>query len=133
MIKTKGMTLTEILIVVVVLAILASLMIPRFTNQRERGVVAEAIANLSAIRQAEAAWSLEQPAPAFTNNLANLDVTVTQGLTFNYAIVVAAGPTFTATATRVGGGPCDATHFGTCTITITDAGGWGGNHAYRPN
>ena len=41
--SSKGFTLTEILIVVVVIAVMASLVIPRFTGQTDKAAAAEAI------------------------------------------------------------------------------------------
>ena len=54
-----GFTLTEILLVVTILGILAALVLPRFFPQAEKGRVSEAIGMLSAIRQGEEAYFLE--------------------------------------------------------------------------
>lgn len=132
--QPRGFTLIEVLVVVVIIAVLASLVIPRLANQNERGVVAEAVATLSAIRQAEASWSLEQVTPAYTATLANLDLDVTS-TKFSYTIVVTTGPppTFTATATRLpNSGSCSTSNFGSCTIVLTDTGAWSGTHPYAP-
>ncbi|HNX68137.1 MAG TPA: prepilin-type N-terminal cleavage/methylation domain-containing protein [Candidatus Omnitrophota bacterium] len=48
----KGFTLVEILIVVVMIGILASLVIPRFTGHADRAKAAEAITIMGAIRRA---------------------------------------------------------------------------------
>lgn len=125
----KGFTLTEILIVVVILGVLAALVLPRFMKQDERGIVAEAVANLSAIRQAEASFALENSG-AYTATLANLDVDTSSSTKFSYAVD---GTTGTATATRLpASGTCSSTNFGNCTITLTAAGAWGGDHPFKP-
>lgn len=51
--KKKGFTLIEILIVIVILAVLASLVLPRMMAQPERALVAEAINYLGVIRRAQ--------------------------------------------------------------------------------
>ena len=56
--RKKGFTLTEVLVVVVILGILAGLILPRFFGQSERAVVSEAVGMLSAVRQAEASYFL---------------------------------------------------------------------------
>jgi prepilin-type N-terminal cleavage/methylation domain-containing protein len=52
--KQKGFTLIEILIVVIILAILASMVLPRFLNQTESAYVAEAQQVLGVLRRAQA-------------------------------------------------------------------------------
>lgn len=49
--KGRGFTLIEVLIVVVIIAILASLTLPRFISQPERAVIAEAQNYLGALRR----------------------------------------------------------------------------------
>jgi prepilin-type N-terminal cleavage/methylation domain-containing protein len=151
MMKKNGFTLTELMIVVVIVGLLAAIAIPRYVSQMERGFVAEAVQMLSAIRQAEVAWSLEQITPAYTTNLADLDIDPSFSTEFTYTIAVTAGvaaappaaavsPTFTATATR------QAACTGQCcpskTITITNApvvcgsnspNVFCGTHPYGPN
>ena len=52
----RGFTLVEILIVVVIIGILASLTLPRLTGQQEKARVAEAIGFLSAMRRGQLAY-----------------------------------------------------------------------------
>ena len=52
----KGFTLIEVLIVVVIIAVLASLILPRCMGQSERAVIAEAQMTLGAIRRGQATW-----------------------------------------------------------------------------
>ncbi|MDD5225878.1 MAG: prepilin-type N-terminal cleavage/methylation domain-containing protein [Candidatus Omnitrophica bacterium] len=119
-----GMTLTEVLIVIVILGILAGLVLPRYLGQEERGIVAEAVGMLSAIRQAEVAYHLEHS--AYTANLADLDLDLTQ-IKFTYTVDAGTG---TATATRTGGG----TDFDGTTLILNIDGTWdpAATHPFKP-
>ncbi|MFH1800194.1 MAG: type IV pilin-like G/H family protein [Candidatus Omnitrophota bacterium] len=119
----KGYTMTEILIVVVVLGMLAVMIIPRYTGQSERGLVAEAVAMLGNIRQAEVAYQLENA--AFTTNLASLDIDTSTSTKFTFTVSTAGA----ATAVRTPGG---GTTFNSKTIILDIAGTWSGDHPFRP-
>ena len=54
--KIKGFTLVEVLIVVAIIGILATLIVPRFLSQPERAVIGEAQQMLGAIRRAQATY-----------------------------------------------------------------------------
>jgi prepilin-type N-terminal cleavage/methylation domain-containing protein len=54
--NTRGFTLTELLIVITIIGILAGLAIPRFTGQTEKARVAEAVGILSAMRRGQIAY-----------------------------------------------------------------------------
>ncbi|MFH0985893.1 MAG: prepilin-type N-terminal cleavage/methylation domain-containing protein [Candidatus Omnitrophota bacterium] len=122
----KGFTLIEVLMVVAIIGVLAALVIPRYMGQGERGYVAEAAAMLSALRQGEVAYSLENSA-AYTATTSALDVDISPSTKFTYSVTTASS---LVTATRAGGG---TTYSGT-TITLgIDTGTWGGTHPFKPN
>ncbi len=54
--RRKGFTLIEILIVVIILAVLAAMVLPRFLSQAENAYIAEAQQMLGALRRAETNW-----------------------------------------------------------------------------
>ena len=129
--KTKGFTLIEILIVVVILGILASMILPRLLSQTERGVIAEAQQMLGAIRTAQTrtedlgGGTGYQTITSCGVSACTASEWTTIGMTapttgmgnFNYACT--AGTTV-CTATRVGGG---AAHAGN-TIQLNQTGAW---------
>lgn len=55
----RAMTLTELLIVIAMLAILAALILPRFTGSVEQGRASEAVGILNAIRMGEESYKNE--------------------------------------------------------------------------
>ncbi|HOG23013.1 MAG TPA: prepilin-type N-terminal cleavage/methylation domain-containing protein [Candidatus Omnitrophota bacterium] len=123
--SSKGFTLTEILIVVVVIAVMASLVIPRFTGQTDKAAAAEAIGIMGAIHRALLQFNDENGAyPA--NNLQNItDITNTLGIDsspvrFGWEFSTSGG---TVTGTRDGFG----------TLTLAEDGTWDGTNRYAPN
>lgn len=142
--RKNGFTLTEILIVVAILGILASLAVPRLFPQTERGRSAEAISFLSVIRQGEEAYRLGTGdylalTAASTNadwNQIGMELPVAaadNGPFFNYTVTIGAGPIFTATATRDANADPGGANYGGGTITLDQTGGWGGTHPFAPD
>jgi len=130
MINKKGFTLTELLIVIVIIGILGAIALPRFAPKKEKARVAEAIGILAAIRQGCAAYALEHGGNCLDlgagdswDNLGISDPNVAGGL-FTYT-VAADG---TATATRTAAHDGDARH----TIILDQAGTWSGTHPMKP-
>ena len=119
--KKNGFTLLEIIIVVIIIGILASLALPRFFKTVEFSRANEALAGLSAIRRAMERCYLFKNQYNSCTTFADLDVEDPGGLTnahFSYAISAPTAANFTITATRLsldGGTTTD-------TIKIGDTG-----------
>jgi prepilin-type N-terminal cleavage/methylation domain-containing protein len=105
----KGLTLAEVLIVVVIVGILAAIALPKFSSSGEKTKANQAFAYLRVIRAAEQMYFAKNGTYKVCADKAalkaNLGAEVT---TENYTFKVEAGDTgigdsFIATATRVGG------------------------------
>lgn len=127
MINKKGFTLTELLIVIVIIGILGAIALPRFAPKKEKARVAEAIGILSAIRMGEAAYALENNNTFIAHTSASvwdkIGVGLPAGGFFSYTMDGATGQ---ATATRLDG------DYQNKTITLSQDGTWGGTHPMRP-
>ena len=104
----KAFTLVELIIVVIIIGILASIAIPQFNKTMERSRIAEASAVLGAIRGAQLRYKLENPAGYALDytkidiDLPNYDSSLTSpnGKFFTYNVANAAeGTTATTIAT----------------------------------
>jgi len=73
--KKKGFTLLELMIVVIIIGILATLAMPRFITAANRAREAEGRAILGSIRSAQLRYYLEWD--AYTNTIGNLDIDLT--------------------------------------------------------
>jgi prepilin-type N-terminal cleavage/methylation domain-containing protein len=105
--KRKGFTLIEILIVVVILAVLATLVLPRMLAQPENALVAEANQQLGSLARAQDtsmqltgnATGIAFASPGTAAEWASLGLQAPTGGRFTYACT-----TTTCTATRATGG-----------------------------
>ena len=104
--KRKGFTLREILIVVIIIAVLASLILPRFLAQTENGFIAEAQQTLGVIRRAQTrALDFGVAVPALTTanfaaGVGAIGLAALSQANYQYACA-AAGASCTATSTRL--------------------------------
>ena len=138
--RTEGFTLAEVLIVVVILGVLAAIALPRFFPQAEKSRTAEAIGILSAIRQGEESYILENgqylDPSTQVDGWAQLGIDdPNPGRYFNYSVGVNNGAnpkTFLATATR-NSNLDPQSLYRTKTITLDQDGTYGGDHPFRPN
>ncbi len=101
---TRGYTLVEMMIVLVVLGVMISFGVPQFTRALEQSRADVAGANLRAIWTAERVYWLDNR--TYTSSLAVLvsanllDPTIPSDTSYTYLVSDADTTTFTATATR---------------------------------
>ena len=118
----KGFTLVEVLIVVIIIGILASIGIPQFGASIEKAKGGEARAGLGHIQTGEKVYFAENE--YYTTVQGDLDITLTNKY-WTFSLSTPTSTTYTATATRSGG-----TYSGQ-TLTMDQSGAISGNWAYR--
>lgn len=122
-----GVTLTELIIVVVIIGILASLGLTGYVKTIEKSKSQEAIANLRLIRAGEKIYRVENntyvtPAPndySGINNTLRLNI---DDRNYNYSVPSANTIAFTARATRK---PAAQSGYADTCIQINQDGTWG--------
>ncbi|MDD5155995.1 MAG: type IV pilin-like G/H family protein [Candidatus Omnitrophica bacterium] len=123
----KGFTLLELIVVIVILGILATLGFTQYTKMVEKGRSAEARDALGQIRKAQIAYYLENG--GYTSTIANLAFSVPASCAsthyFSYAV-----STSTATATRCTGSGKTPNVSSPYSITLSYAGTFGGSAGY---
>jgi len=110
--KQKGFTLIEILLVVVILAVLASMVLARFINQGENAYIAEAQQTLGVLRRCEANvldQALTLPALTSDDTQAGMPALGLEGIT----------PTNFTYTCEAAGVSCTASRVGSTSNTIT--------------
>ena len=69
----QGFTLLELMMVVIIIAILASIALPQYIRLTEKARASEAINVLGAIRASEMRYKSQSPTFVYTSNTADLD------------------------------------------------------------
>lgn len=119
----KGFTLVELIIVVIVISILATLAIPQYIASKERALDKEAQSNLKLIRSAERIYKMEigyyYPQASSTSDIAvintNLKLELSASSSWGYSVD---GQNASATATRaISGGRSWTNNFASENIT----------------
>ena len=73
--ESTGFTLIELVVVIIIIGILASIALPQYGKMVERTRLSEAISMLGTIHRAEMRYALEHD--EYTTNFTNLDINVT--------------------------------------------------------
>ena len=102
----KAFTLTEVLIVIVILGVLAATALPMLVKTLEKGMVGEAISNLDFIESAQKIYFLANS--VFSSDIDSLNIenpNSSSSRYFDYTIESADGSDFTARAQRRSNAP----------------------------
>ncbi|MEK6727608.1 MAG: type IV pilin-like G/H family protein [Candidatus Omnitrophota bacterium] len=124
----KGFTLLELIVVIIILGILATLGFTQYTRVVEKGRTAEAKTILGTIRSAQEAYKLENG--VYTGTIGNLSVEVpTTCATTHHFSYNTTDTVVTATRCTAGGKTPQGSSAYTITLTYSTSA-WGGTAGY---
>ncbi len=127
----KGLNLTELVIVVIVIGILASLAIPQFTKVVEKSRSAEARSVMGAIRSAQEAYRQEYSYYASSVGGLNVSVPTACNTSFYFRYGVSGGgASYTASADRCTSGGKSPDSSVAYSLNLTGDGRLGGTAGY---
>jgi prepilin-type N-terminal cleavage/methylation domain-containing protein len=114
--NSKGFTLVELAVVIVIIGVLAAFGVPRFKVAVEKSKAAEAFAYLSAVRDAEERYFSQQS--TYASDVAKLDISQTAPSYFTAPSITASDSTWSGTLTRTG----SSAGYGAYTVVFTPDG-----------
>lgn len=119
----RGFTLLELIVVIVILGVMATLAVTQYSKMVEKSRGAEARTALGAIRTNEAAYMQQKASCSATNADAGIGVDFPSACTtthyFSYGGLEASANTFTAVATRCTSGGKNPDYSSAGTVTLT--------------
>lgn len=125
--RNKGFTLLELIVVIIIIGILATIGFGQYTKVIEKGRTAEAKSILGSLRSADTAYNLQYG--SYAAAVGDLPIGAGACDTDHYFGYAAASGVYTATRCSSGGKPPQgpATAY---TITLNSSGAWGGSAGY---
>jgi prepilin-type N-terminal cleavage/methylation domain-containing protein len=115
--RTRGFTLIELVLVVVIIGILAAIVIPKFGTTRERANMASMKADLRNLVTAEEGYLAEYA--TYTSSITSLNYQASSGTTVTLG--TASGSGWSATASSTGSTHTCGIYYGTGTPPISGA------------
>jgi len=133
--KKNGFTMLELLMVVIIIGILATIALPQYMSFVEKARAAEAMTTIGALRTAENLYKLENG--TYSPNVADLTITVpTSGAAtyWTYSVSGASETGFSVTSSRTSKKASASVIGQTIVMTWNDSSGesWSGSHIGAP-
>lgn len=125
----KGFTLLELIIVIIIIGVLATLGFSQYVRVVEKGRTAEAKAILGSLRTAQEAYNLEYGTYGVVANL-GVDAPAVADATHYFGYVCLAGAVGTCTATRSMAALKSPAGPMAYTISVDSTGVWSGTPGY---